>query len=240
MPRSIPLLLAGCGAAFLIIYPLHPVSASRQLVFILPLALVFLAAEGLYSVFGERLRPTAAAAVCGLLFVCLHPYFNSIVSMRRYADAFEFLSRTPDSSMVAGYPESPLIFTVPVFAVRPVLLSARTEDQEMLFIRGPKEYSVRRRALLEALYCAAPGASARLASEYGANWLVVEKAYYSREFLDNAGDSRVAAAREVGALLAGGADPEACYEAYRARAGFSWKNRASEGLIVRLRARGAQ
>lgn len=240
LPRSVSLLLAGCGAAFLVIYPMHPVSASRQLVFVLPLALVFLATEGLYSILGERLRPIAVAAVCGSLFVCLHPFYNAIVSMRRFAGAYEFLAGTPRGSMIAGYPDSRLVDTVPVFAVRPVLLSASTEDQEMLFIRGPKDYAVRRRALMEALYCAAPGAAARLASEYGANWLLVEKTFYSKEFLADAMDSPVPAEREVAAVLEGGADPEACYETYRKRASFSWKNRASEGLIVQLGAGGGK
>lgn len=239
LPRSLLLLLAGCGAAFLALYPLHPVSASRQLVFVVPLLFVFLGAEGLSVIFEDRLRPGAAALACGALFAVLHPFYNEILSMRHYAAAYEFLSASPRGSVAAGYPESHLVFTVPVFARRRVLLSAETADQEMLFIRTPEEYAARRRALLEALYCV-PGAAARLASEHEADWLLAEKAYYSPEFLRGAPGSPVPADREAAAVLAGAPAPAACYEAHSKAAVFSWKNGRSEGVIVPLRAGGGK
>jgi hypothetical protein len=239
LPRSLLLLLGGCGAAFLALYPLHPVTASRQLVLVVPLALVFLGAEGLYTVLGERLRPAAAAAACGALFACLHPYYNEMLSMRRYAGAYEFLSGTSRGSVAAGYPESHLTFTVPVFAVRPVFMSAESADQELLFAYSQKEYAARRRALLAALYCV-PGAAARLGADYGVDWLLAEKVYYTPEFLDNALGSPVPSDRETAALLAGAPAPAACYEAHRSAAAFYWKNKGSEGVIVPLRAGGSK
>lgn len=238
LPRSLPLLLAGCVAAFAALYPLHPVSASRQLVFAVPLLLVFLAAEGLHVIFGARLRAAGVAAVFGLLFAGLHPFYNEILTMRRYAGAYAFLAGTPKDAVAAGYPESHLAITVPVFAARQAFMSGETADQELLFVHTPQEYAERRAALLGALYCA-PGAAGRLAG-LGAGWLLAEKKYYSEAFLAAAADSPVPADREAAALFGAGPGPEACYESLRAAAAYEWKNDASEGVIVPLRREAAR
>jgi hypothetical protein len=234
LPRVLLPLLAGCAAAFVVLYPMHPVTASRQLVFILPLALVFLAAEGIMTIFGEKFRTAPAALALGGLFLCLHPFFNEVYSMRAYAQVYDFFSAQPRGSVVAGYPESDLLFTIPVFAAQPAVLSAGTADQELLFLTSLKNYAARRRELFSALYCTDPGAPGRLASGSGVKWLLFEKNYYSPAFLAGAAASPRPADRETAALLAAGGDPAACYAAYSSKAAFSWKNGGSEGFAVRL------
>jgi len=233
LPRSVPVLLAGCALAFLLLYRIHPVSASRQLIFIVPLLLVFLSAEGLLRIFGDRFRPAAAAAVCGALFAGLHPWFNQTVSMRRYAGVYQFLAKQPGGAPIAGYPESDLVLTVPVYARKSVLLSAETADQELMFVTGPEDYARRRRAILEALYCARPGAGKALASSYAAGWLIFEKKYYTAEFLSEAANSEFPRYAELAGLLAGAADPAGCYSAAREKAAFSWGGE-SGGFVLDL------
>jgi hypothetical protein len=234
LPRSVRLLLAGGGAAFVLLYPLHPVTASRQLVFVLPLALVFLAAEGLSTIFSGRLKTAAAGAACAALFVSLHPFFNKTQSLRGYAGVYEFLAAQPRGSAVAGYPESDLVFTVPVFASQTAVLSAGTADQEVLFFRSPAEYSARRKTLLQALYCADPAAERRLAG-YGASWLLLEKRYYSPGFLSGLKTSPRPADAAAAAVLAAGANPESCYARWAGRAVFSWQGEGG-GIAVPLAA----
>lgn len=233
LPRSVPVLLAGCALAFLLLYRVHLVSASRQLIFIIPLLLVFLSAEGLQRIFGGRFRPAAAAAVCGALFAGLHPWFNMTASMRGYAGVYEFLAGQPGAAAIAGYPESDLVLTVPVYARKSVLLSAETADQELMFVTRPEEYARRRRAVLEALYCARPGTGKALAASYAAGWLIFEKKYYTPEFISEAAKSKFPRHEELTGLLSGGADPAGCYSAAREKAAFSWGGK-SEGFVLDL------
>lgn len=233
LPRSISLLLAGCGTAFTALYPMHPVTASRQLVFVIPLALVFLAAEGVMTIFEERFRPAAAALLCAALFTGLHPFFNRISNMRQYAGVYEFLAARPRGEVVAGHPESELVFTAPVFASQPALLSDGTADQELLFFRSPATYADRKETLLKALYCSDPAAEGRLAG-YGVRWMLLEKRYYSPEFLsDLKSYNRLS---DAAAVAAGGAELEKCYTRWAGRAVFSWRDAGGGGLAVPLTA----
>lgn len=232
LPRSVPALLAGCGAAFLLLYPFHPVSASRQAVFIIPLTLVFLAAGGFMATFRERFRAVAAAAVCAALFLVLHPRLNATFSMRGFREAYGFIGGLPEDSVIAGYPSSDFIYTVPVFAGRRIFLSDNNADQEMLLLGGLESFSRRRISLLEALYCARPDASARLAAEHGAAWLLFEKQYYTEEFLAKVRKSAFPGDQRLAALFAAGADPAACYAAASGKAAFAWRNGSSEGFAV--------
>lgn len=233
LPRSLPLLLAGCGSAFLALYPMHPVSASRQMVFLVPLFAVFLAAEGLYVWFGDRLRAAGVAAVCAALFAALHPVYGEVISMRGYSGAYSFLAGTPKDAVIAGYPESFLTASVPVFSARRSLVSADTTDQELLFITTPGEYFSRRLLAIRALYCV-PGAAEKLVSDYGVGWLLAEEKYYSEEFLSRAAASAVPADREAAESLVHGPGAAACYSRHRGSAAYAWPG----GAIVQVKAGG--
>lgn len=233
LPRFLPPLLAGCGAAFLVLYPLHPVSASRQLVMAVPLALVFLGADGAARAFGPA-RPARLAALCALFFIALHPRLGETVSLRAQAPAFSYISGLPADSAVAAYPSGELAAALPVFSRRRAWLCDDLADQELLLLgEAPAARAVRRRALLDALYCARPGAEAELAAQ-GAGWLVFEKKYYSDEFLGPVREGRAPKEAGLGAALAAGGDPAACYEAARARAALEWDGPGG-GVIVRIK-----
>lgn len=235
MPRSVLCLLAGSAAAFLAIYPVHEVSAARQMVVIVPLALVFWASESLLELAGSRPRAALASAFFPALFLFLHPVFGETLSMRHYSDIYKFSASRPAGEISAGYPDSWLMYTLPVFASRPVALWDRTFDQQMLFIRGPEEFFARRKTLLEALYCAAPGARERLAAEYNISWLFIEKKYYEPEFLAGVAGSASPNDKASAAVIAAAPAPDACYRALAASSAFAWKNGPTEGFAVPLR-----
>jgi len=235
MPRSVLCLLAGCGAAFVAIYPVHEVSAARQMVVVVPLALVFWASESLLELADGRRRAALASAFFPALFLFLHPVFGETLSMRHYSEVYGFIAARPAGEISAGYPDSWLMYTLPVFASRPVALWDRTFDQQMLFIRGPEEFFARRKALLQALYCAAPGAKERLAAEYNVSWLFIEKKYYEPEFLDGVAGSASPKDKSSAAVIAAAPAPDACYRELAASAAFSWKNGRTEGFAVPLK-----
>ena len=218
LPRAVPALLAGCGAAFALLYPLHPVSASRQLAVILPLALVFLGAEALLILGSGRFRAGPAAAVCAALFALLHPLYNETTSVREFAGAYKFLRAAP-GGVAAAYPDGVLNLALPVFTGKAVLVSSDLKDQELLFLGGG-EHEARRTALLAALYCAAPSAGEALAV-YGVRWLVFEKKYYGGWFVEEALQSRSPLYDGLPELLAA-RDTAACYESRRAGAAYAW------------------
>ena len=218
LPRSVLVLLAGGGAAFALLYPLHPVSASRQLAVILPLALVFLGAEALLILGSGRFRAGPAAAVCAALFALLHPLYNETTSVREFAGAYKFLRAAP-GGVAAAYPDGVLNLALPVFTGKAVLVSSDLKDQELLFLGGG-EHEARRTALLAALYCAAPSAGEALAV-YGVRWLVFEKKYYGGWFVEEALQSRSPLYDGLPELLAA-RDTAACYESRRAGAAYAW------------------
>lgn len=238
LPAALPVMLAGAGAAFLPLYFIHPVSASRQTTFIIPLALVFLAAGTAAGPERKRFRPAALAAFCAGLFMALHPLFNEVLSSRAYRPVYDYLGRLRGDAVVAAYPGGMLAETIPVFAKKTAFLSDDFTDQHVLLLGTGEESRRRRKALLSALYGSGKDAAAELAERYGADYLVFEHGYYSAEFLAEIGKSGFAADRELAALLEGGRDPAAFYAEAREKAVFVWSNDRSEGFILDLRGGG--
>lgn len=236
LPRAVPVMLAGAAAAFLPLYFIHPVSASRQTTFIIPLALVFLAAQAAAGPERRRFKPAALAAFCAGLFMALHPLFNEVLSSRPYRPVYEYLGRLRGDAVVAAYPGGMLAGTVPIFSKKTAFLSDDFTDQHVLLLGSGEETRRRRKALLSALYGAGKDAAAELSERYGADYLVFEHGFYSAEFLAGIERSVFAADRELAALLEGGPDPAAFYLSEREKAVFVWSNKDSEGFVLDLRA----
>lgn len=234
LPRFVPLMLCGGAAAFALLYPMHPVIASRQLVLLLPLTLLFLAADGALRLPWTLFRPAPLAASAALVFVCLHPFLNEMISLRRYAGVYDFLSSRPGAA-AAGYPRSELSWTVPVFTPLRTLASSETEEQEQMFVATEAEIKARRRTLLEALYCIRPGARVELAGRYGVDWLIFQKRYYAGSFLYSERVSGTPYAEALSDALARSGDPEACYASARDGAAFAWDDPDGGGFLLDLR-----
>ncbi len=236
LPRAVPVLLAGAGAAFLVLYFIHPVSAARQATFIVPLALVFLAAEALEGLAGKSLRPSALAGICAALFFGLHPLFNEILSCGTYRPVYEYLERLKGDAVVAAYPRGLLAETIPVFAKKTAFFSDDFTDQQILLLKNRAEMGRRRSALLSALYSSNGDGALELAERYGADYLVFERRYYEPWFLEEIKNSKFFPDKELAGLLAGGLDPSVFYRSAREKAALAWKDDKSEGFLLDLRA----
>ena len=234
LPKAVPVLLAGAGAAFLVLYFIHPVSASRQTTFIVPLTLVFLSAEAVTRLSGKNFMAALLAAVCAALFLVLHPFFNGIQSCRAYRPVYEYLERLPGDAVVAAYPGGVLAETIPVFAKKTPFFSDDFADQQVLLLKNGGELPLKRGALISALYSTAASAAKELQERYGADYLVFEREYYEGAFLERLGRSKFPSDKYLAGLLKGGTKPEKSYLLARERAAFAWKNEESEGFVLNL------
>ena len=238
LPGAVPVMLTGAGAAFLVLYFIHPVSASRQTTFIVPLALVFLAAEALTRLSGDNSRSASIAAACAALFLILHPLFNGVQSCRAYRPAYDYLERLPGDAVVAAYPGGVLAETIPVFAKKTPFFSDDFADQRMLLLNDRYELPLRRRALVSALYSMKEADAIELMERYGVDYLVFEREYYAAAFLERLDRSKFPPDKYLEGLLKSGTEPENFYLHAREQAAFTWKNAGSEGFILDLRALG--
>lgn len=238
LPRAVPVMLTGAGAAFLVLYFIHPISASRQTTFIVPLALVFLAAEALTRPAGKNLKPAALAAICAALFIILHPLFNERLSCRAYQPVYEYLERVRGDAVIAAYPGGMLAETIPVFAKKTAFFSDDFVDQQILLLNNRDELQRKRRALLAALYSSTEAGALELSEFYGADYLAFERRYYKPAFLEKIKNSEFPPDKDLAGMLKGGTDPAAFYLYARERAAFTWKNEGSEGFILDLRSLG--
>lgn len=234
LPAAVPVMLAGAGASFLALYFIHPVSASRQAVFIVPLALVFLAAEALVLLPGRKLKSGALAAACGGLFLVLHPLFNEMLSCRTFRPVYDYLAGVPRDAVVAAYPMGMLAETIPVYAKRAAFYSDDFADQHVLLLKNREEMLRGRKALLSALYSSTEEGALELAGRYGVDYLVFERSFYRPEFLEGIKNSDFLPDKDLAAILAGGADPAAFYNYAGGKAAFAWGDAESGGFILDL------
>ncbi|HCC49280.1 MAG TPA: hypothetical protein DEQ38_14370 [Elusimicrobia bacterium] len=232
LPVSVKLSLAGALAAFAALYVLHPVSASRQTVFAVPLALVFLAADGLRRLGRGRLRTLAVAAPAALLFAALYLRLGLRESFRDYAPAYDYLAALPRDAVVAGHPRSRLLMGVPIFARRQAFLIDEHRDQYLMYLHGGADFDARRAALVSALYSATPDGACALGPAYGVTHIVMEDGNYSREYLDWA--PTYPRETEISAIVAAAREPLGFYGHARKRAAFSWKSPRNSGLVFDL------
>ena len=235
MPRAMPVMLAGATAAFLALYNVNPSSASRQMTFIVPLALIFLATESITRLAGNGLKPAALAAICAALFAVLHPMCNQILSCRAYRPVYEYLERLPGDAVIGAYPTGILAETIPVFAKKTAFFSDDFVDQQILLLNNRDELQLRRKALLSALYSPTEDGALELAERYGADHLVFERKYYEPAFLKQIKNSEFPPDKDLAGILKGGTDPAGFYSYARGKAVLIWKNNESEGFILDLR-----
>jgi hypothetical protein len=236
LPKAVQVMLLGAGASFLVLYFIHPVSAARQTTFIVPLALVFLAAEVIEGLAWKGSKPAALAAACSVLFLALHPIYNETFSCRTFRPVYDYLERVQGDVVVAAYPGGMLSETIPVFAKKTAFYSDDFTDQYLLLLKNSDEISGRRKALLTALYSSTEAGALELAQRYGVAYLVFEKSFYEPAFLEKIKSSGFSTDQELAGILAGGTEPAAFYRYARQKAVLNWKDNESEGFILDLRA----
>ncbi|OGR45285.1 MAG: hypothetical protein A2X35_03300 [Elusimicrobia bacterium GWA2_61_42] len=234
LPASLKLSLAGSLGAFALLYLTHPVSASRQMVFIVPLVVVFLAAEGVYRLGGEKPRTLLVGVAAALVFGVLHPRLGLRESCRTFAPVYGYLSALPPDAIVAGHPDSDLLHTIPVFAKKQVFISDEHRDQYLFTLNRSADFTAMRAALVSALYSASPAAACALKAAYGVDYVALEDKFFTPEYLARAAASSFPLDAETARAAAKTADPLGFYNYARARPAFSWKNERSGGAVFAL------
>ena len=233
LPEAFKPVLAGSAAAFAVLYPIHLVSASRQFVFIVPLLLVFLAAEGLERLTGAKYRFMSLPAVI-ILFVCLNPFLTEVINCRRYLPAYNYFSATEHDAVVAAYPAGMLAATIPVFSKRESFVSYQQDDLQILS-HGAEGFEARCTDLLDALYSGEKQMK-RFSDRYGVDYLVLEKEYYDKDFLEGVRPSPMPnSLRLVKVLNKNAGNPADIYRKAGEIAEFSWISDGKEGLIIDMR-----
>ncbi len=234
IPTSVRATLAGSLAAFAVLYALHPVSASRQMVFIIPMTMVFLAADGLYRIGGGKSRTTLVAAVAGSIFAVLHLGIGLTTSCRTFGPVYDYLSALPKDTIVAGHPASVLLYTAPVFSRKQVFVSDEHRDQYILSLNRGSDFDAMRSSLLAALYSGSPDKACALRPAYGVNYIVLEDDFYTPEYLAQKAASASPRDVDIARVAAGSPDPRGFYHYARGHAAFSWKNARSGGVVFDL------
>lgn len=239
IPYSMKVTLAGCLAAFAALYVMHPVSASRQTIYIVPMLLVFLAVDGLCRLSGGKFRTAAVAAGAGAVFAVLCPYFGVTDSCRKFAPVYDYLSAAPADAIVAGHPVGVLLYTVPVFARKQVFVSDEYRDQYILNLEdGGAGFTAMRAALVSALYAGTPAEACALGPAYGVGYVVLEDQFFTPEYFARTAVSPFPQDADITRAVTGSSDPLGFYDYARKHPAFSWKNEESGGVVFDLSACG--
>ena len=184
LPRPVWIMLLASALSFLIIYPIHPPSASRQFVFSMPLFLVFFISTNICRMIRYKNFYVILLVPAALVFMILHPILNDIVDYKKYRPAYEYIESLPKNVLIAGYPDSLLVESIPLFSKRNVFFVDEIHDF-LLFFYDPKELKERRYCLVKAIYADSLSQVRSFISKYNINYFVVESYLYKKFFIDS-------------------------------------------------------
>ena len=109
-------------AGFILLYPLNPVFAARQLSLILPSMIALAAGLAAAELSGEKIKK-ALPWLAALLFMALHPFFNYITDFKSFSGIYHYIGGLPVGSTLAGDPSSMVYAGVPLYAKRKIFFA---------------------------------------------------------------------------------------------------------------------
>ena len=183
LPKQIWIMLLASALSFLIIYPIHPTSASRQFVFTIPLFLVFFSTINISNIMKERLNAFFILLPLALLFIILHPIYNATLSTRKYKPIYDYIGNLPKDTMIAGYPSSLLVESLPLFSKRTIFFADKLRDLS-LFVYEPQELKRMRKRLIEIIYTDSQDKLDSFISDYKIDYFVIESYLYENSFIN--------------------------------------------------------
>jgi hypothetical protein len=185
LPKAIWLIFLGSFLSFLIIYPVNPILASRQLVFSLPLFLVFFVSTNISGIIiKSKIKSAALLSFLISAFVLLHPVFGEVHDYKEYKPGYDYVESLPKDVLIAGYPGSRVVDKIPFFSKRTIFFSDYLDD--LLYITyGTEGFRKRRQSLISALYSDSLEEIRFFIAEYKIGYLVIEAAYYNNTFFDH-------------------------------------------------------
>ncbi len=234
VPRTVVLLFSGAAAAFVPLYLIHPVSASRQLIFTLPLLLVFLASASLKSLFPAGFSFRNAALPGALVSLSLSLFLPQVTDFTPYRPGYSRLAEAPAGSVVASDPAGDFAAGLEVFSPARPYLSDQLDDL-YIFTYGRQAFEERRAGLLKALYASSPCPMLELAADRGIDYAAVQEDRYSEDFFARVRRSSFPEDVPVREALAAEKDPRGFLRFARAHPAFSWKNGSGKFLLVDLK-----
>lgn len=182
LPLEIYLMILGSLISFLITYPIHPVLASRQLVFSLPLFLIFFITTNLFDALkGKKLKCANLIMPTIFIFVIMYPFFNKIHDGKQDKPIFDFIERLPKDVVVAGFPDSQTLARIPLFSKRSIFLADKMVDIFYLAY-GPEKTRRMRDDLIRALYADTIEGVRDFIRRYPIDYLLIDVSFYKDEY----------------------------------------------------------
>jgi len=188
LPKPIWLILLASALSFLIIYPIHPISASRQFVFTLPLFFVFFVSWNVVKMAGARITPIIVVVPALLIFMVLHPRFNDIESYRKYKPCYDYIESLPKNALIAGYPDSALVKSVPFFSKRALFFNEEIYDISASFSELD-ELNQKKQSVVKAFYADSLLEIKSFIIHNKIDYLIVESSVYQPTFINMLGKS---------------------------------------------------
>jgi hypothetical protein len=179
-PKRLLLLLASGFLAFLILVPFDFVSASRQLVFIVPLILVtFVSVHMDMLLSGKKWKLVFITSALAIFLIFSRP-MGPLINFGIYAPIYKILSVMPTDSLIAGHPESQLIASIPFFAKRPVFYSDKLEVYKKIFYGNACLADKKRKKMLLLYFSPKTYVFKTTLLENRINYIILEEKYFDR------------------------------------------------------------
>lgn len=184
LPKEILIIFLSCFIGFAMAYIFHPISASRQFVFCMPLFLVFFLSINIYKAMSRfQIKPIIIALLAVFSFLVLHPRFNDVFDYSKNKFVYEYIKRLPSNILIAGYPKSEIVETIPFFAKRSIFQNDSLRDTA-LFVYEKNALSERRQDLIKGLYAQNIRELKNFIEKYNIDYFVIEARAYEKEYID--------------------------------------------------------
>lgn len=190
LPKEVLIILLGSVIGFAIIYPLHPVIASRQFVFSMPLFILVFISKNIYSIKRKIVNPTFFLISLVPIFAILHPFFNSTLSYKKYKPLYDYLEKLPKGILIAGPPDSIFLESVPFFSKRNVFFTDRT-SQNMLYFYTAEEMQRIKASLVETLFTSSKEKIKEFIQRYNISYFVLENNIYGKPLIDKSAEDTI-------------------------------------------------
>ncbi len=201
LPKAIWLIFLGSFFSFLIIYPANPILASRQLVFSLPLFLVFFVSTNISGIIiKSKIKSAILLSFLISVFVLLHPIFGEVHDYKEYKPVYGYIESLPKDVFIAGYPGSLVMDKIPFFSKRTVFFSDYMDD--LLYLTyGAEGFRERRQNLISALYADSIEEVKFFITKYKIDYLIIETSYYNDSLFDHLKQSVVPYGRQTWSII---------------------------------------
>lgn len=203
VPRVFWVMLWASILAFMILYPINPTIASRQTVFSVPFFIVIFFALNIIDICKNNQKYLLRVLIPFLItFIILHPKYNDVRNFREFEQVYMYMDSLTKDILIAGYPRSRLIRTIPFFSRRAVFYTDKYRDM-LLGFYSQEEVEMRRRELIEAVYADSFEKVKTFIEKYKITHFVIEAYLYGDRFIDSLRNSRYPEDRQTYAFIKG-------------------------------------